>query len=186
MDEGSRVAKSEKKTSVKMIDPSDCPGVVYYLPTPKSPHGVDVDPTGEYIVAGGKLATVIPVHSFTKLQKAIADKAFENDDRRHPGAQVRRGDGRRSAEAWPRPAAHGVRRQGLRLHVDVHLVRSREVEARHVGSRRPHSDLLLDRPPHDSRRRQQEAVGQVPRGDEQDHEGSLSARPVPRWRSRRS
>ena len=52
---------------------------MYYLPTPKSPHGVDVDPTGEYIVAGGKLATVIPVHSFTKLQKAIADKAFEKE-----------------------------------------------------------------------------------------------------------
>ena len=50
---------------------------MYYLPTPKSPHGVDVDPTGEYIVAGGKLAPVIPVHSFTKMQKAIADKAFE-------------------------------------------------------------------------------------------------------------
>ena len=62
-----------------MLNPSDCPGVVYYLPTPKSPHGVDVDPTGEYIVAGGKLATVIPVHSFTKLQKAIADKAFEKE-----------------------------------------------------------------------------------------------------------
>jgi nitrous-oxide reductase len=46
-------------------------------PTPKSPHGVDIDPSGEYIVAGGKLASMIPVHSFTKLQKAIADKAFE-------------------------------------------------------------------------------------------------------------
>ena len=79
VDEGSRQAKSEKKTSVSIINPSDCPGVVYYLPTPKSPHGVDVDPTGEYIVAGGKLATVIPVHSFTKLQKAIADKAFEKE-----------------------------------------------------------------------------------------------------------
>jgi nitrous-oxide reductase len=77
VDESSRVAKSEKKSGVKMINPADCEGVVYYLPTPKSPHGVDVDPTGEYIVAGGKLATVIPVHSFTKLQKAIADKAFE-------------------------------------------------------------------------------------------------------------
>jgi len=77
VDPGSRQAKSEKKTSVKIIDPANCAGVVYYLPTPKSPHGVDVDPTGEYIVAGGKLATVIPVHSFTKLQKAIADKAFE-------------------------------------------------------------------------------------------------------------
>ena len=77
VDEKTRVARSETKTSVKMLDPNDCPGLVYYLPTPKSPHGVDVDPTGEYIVAGGKLASVIPVHSFTKLEKAIADKAFE-------------------------------------------------------------------------------------------------------------
>jgi nitrous-oxide reductase len=79
MDEKSRVGHSETKTSVKMLNPSDCPGLVYYLPTPKSPHGVDVDPTGEYIVAGGKLASLIPVHSFTKMQKAIADKAFETD-----------------------------------------------------------------------------------------------------------
>ena len=79
MDEKSRTAKSETKTSVKMLDPRDCTGMVYFLPTPKSPHGVDVDPTGEYIVAGGKLATVIPVHSFTKLVKAIADKAFDKE-----------------------------------------------------------------------------------------------------------
>jgi len=78
MDEKSRVAHSETKTSVRMLNPGDCPGLVYYLPTPKSPHGVDVDPTGEYIVAGGKLASVIPVHSFTKMQKAIADKNFED------------------------------------------------------------------------------------------------------------
>jgi nitrous-oxide reductase len=79
VDSSSRIAKSEKKTSVKIIDPRQCPGIVYYLPTPKSPHGVDIDPTGEYIVAGGKLATVIPVHSFTKMVKAIADKAFEKE-----------------------------------------------------------------------------------------------------------
>jgi nitrous-oxide reductase len=53
--------------------------MVYFLPTPKSPHGVDVDPTGEYITAGGKLAAVIPVASFTKIQKAIADKAIERE-----------------------------------------------------------------------------------------------------------
>ncbi len=77
VDEKSRVARSERKTSVKMLSPADCPGVVYYLPTPKSPHGVDIDPTGEYIVAGGKLATVIPVHSFSKMQRAIANKEFD-------------------------------------------------------------------------------------------------------------
>jgi nitrous-oxide reductase len=79
IDEGSRSAKTETIATVPMLDPRTCPGLVYYLPTPKSPHGVDVDPTGEYIVAGGKLATVIPVHSATKLLKAIADKQFESE-----------------------------------------------------------------------------------------------------------
>jgi nitrous-oxide reductase len=74
------IARTEWGTSVKMLTPAACPGLVYYLPTPKSPHGVDVDPTGEFIVAGGKLATVIPVHSFSKMQKAIADKAFAGED----------------------------------------------------------------------------------------------------------
>ena len=137
----------------------DCPGSIYYLPTPKSPHGVDVDPTGEYIVAGGKLATVIPVHSFTKMQKAIADKAFEGEI---DGIPVLKYDAVIAGEVQkpgPRPAAHRVRRQGLRLHLDVHLVGDREVEARHVGSRRPHPDLLLDRPPDDSRRRHARSRG---------------------------
>ena len=79
VDEGSRIAKSETLRQVKLLDPADCEGTVYFLPTPKSPHGVDVDPTGEYIVAGGKLATVIPVHSFSKMQKAIAEKAFDGE-----------------------------------------------------------------------------------------------------------
>jgi len=77
-------AQSETLSGAKVLEPADCPGLVYYLPTPKSPHGVDVDPTGEYIAAGGKLATVLPVHSFSKLQKAIADKAFEKEIRGIP------------------------------------------------------------------------------------------------------
>jgi len=79
MDHATQTAKSEIISSVKVLDPADCPGMIYYLPTPKSPHGVDIDPSGEYIVAGGKLAAVIPVHSFSKLQKAIEDKAFEGE-----------------------------------------------------------------------------------------------------------
>lgn len=79
VDENTRVAKSENLKTVKVLDPKDCPGMIYFLPTPKSPHGVDVDPSGEYIVAGGKLATVIPVHSFSKMIKAIEDKKFDGD-----------------------------------------------------------------------------------------------------------
>ncbi len=71
------IAVSEVKNGTRMIMPADCDGMVYYLPTPKSPHGVDVDPTGEYIAAGGKLATVIPVHSFSKMLTAIENKQFE-------------------------------------------------------------------------------------------------------------
>ena len=79
IDHESRIAKSEAKKTVKVINPKDVPGLIYYLPTPKSPHGVDVDPTGEYIVGGGKLATVIPVHSFSKMIQAIENKAFEKE-----------------------------------------------------------------------------------------------------------
>jgi nitrous-oxide reductase len=77
MDEKTHTARSEVVKGVKVMTPADCPNAAYYLPTPKSPHGVDVDPSGEFIVAGGKLATVIPVHAFSKMQKAIADKAFD-------------------------------------------------------------------------------------------------------------
>ncbi len=40
------VAHSEMLTGSKVLEPSDCPGMVYYLPTPKSPRGVDVDSKG--------------------------------------------------------------------------------------------------------------------------------------------
>jgi nitrous-oxide reductase len=76
-DEKKHMGFAEQKTSVKVLLPEDCPGLIYYLPTPKSPHGVDVDPTGEYIAAGGKLASVIPVHSFSKMLKAIENQDFE-------------------------------------------------------------------------------------------------------------
>ncbi len=78
-DEHSRISRSDVKNSVKMLEPRDCPGVIYFLPTPKSPHGVDVDPSGEYIVASGKLASLIPVHGFSRMQQAIADRAFDGE-----------------------------------------------------------------------------------------------------------
>jgi nitrous-oxide reductase len=79
MNHKTQMAESKTITSVKFLTPKDLPGLIYYLPTPKSPHGVDVDPSGEYIVAGGKLASVIPVHSFSKMLKAIENKEFEKE-----------------------------------------------------------------------------------------------------------
>jgi nitrous-oxide reductase len=71
-------AVSRVMNGTHVLDPQDIPGGIFLLPTPKSPHGVDVDPSGELIVAGGKLATVIPVHSFSRMMQAIEDRAFED------------------------------------------------------------------------------------------------------------
>jgi len=72
-------ATSEIRSEVTVLDVSKLKDICYFIPCPKSPHGCDVDPTGEYIVGSGKLAAVIPVFSFDKLQKAIADKSFDGE-----------------------------------------------------------------------------------------------------------
>jgi nitrous-oxide reductase len=78
-DEQTHSATSVIETETIMLNAKDLPGMVYMIPCPKSPHGCDVDPTGEYIVGSGKLAALIPVFSFTKIQQAIANKSFDGD-----------------------------------------------------------------------------------------------------------
>ena len=78
-DESTHSATSTMKKQVKVLDPSELPGLVYFLPTPKSPHGCDVDPSGEYIVGSGKLAAALTVHSFTKMLKAIEEEKFDGE-----------------------------------------------------------------------------------------------------------
>ena len=75
--EANHSATSTIENEVTVLDSKSLPGIVYFIPCPKSPHGCDVDPTGEYIVGSGKLAALIPVFSFAKMQKAIADKDYE-------------------------------------------------------------------------------------------------------------
>ncbi len=77
--EETHTASSEMKNEVTVLDVTEFPDLVYFIPCPKSPHGCDVDPSGEYIVGSGKLAALLPVFSYDKIQKAIADKAFEAD-----------------------------------------------------------------------------------------------------------
>ena len=67
------------KEEVLVLDTEALKDVIYLMPCPKSPHGCDVDPTGEYIVGSGKLAALIPVFSFDKMLKAIDKKDFEGD-----------------------------------------------------------------------------------------------------------
>jgi len=55
-------------------------GLLYLIPEPKSPHGVDVNPSGEYIIVAGKLDSHAWVYSFDKIMKAIQNKDFEGKD----------------------------------------------------------------------------------------------------------
>lgn len=77
--EKTHTATSEVKNEVTVLDIKELKDICYMIPCPKSPHGCDVDPTGEYIVGSGKLAALIPVFSFDKMQKAIAAKDFDGE-----------------------------------------------------------------------------------------------------------
>jgi len=55
-------------------------GLLYFVPEPKSPHGIDVTPDGKEMVVGGKLDTHATVYSFEKMQQLIADQKFDGRD----------------------------------------------------------------------------------------------------------
>jgi len=55
--------------------------ILFLIPEPKSPHGVDVSPDGHYIIVAGKLDSHAWVYSFDKIMKAIDEKNFEGTDK---------------------------------------------------------------------------------------------------------
>ncbi len=77
--EATSIVESRKETKTRILTPSECPGMVYFIPVPKSPHGCDVSPSGEYIVGNGKLSADQTVFSFDKLMEAIANENFDDE-----------------------------------------------------------------------------------------------------------
>ncbi len=55
-------------------------GLLYFIPEPKSPHGVDVTPDGKDICVSGKLDTHVTVYSFEKIKQRIESKQFDGND----------------------------------------------------------------------------------------------------------
>jgi nitrous-oxide reductase len=55
-------------------------GVLYMTPEPKSPHGVDVTPDGEFLVISGKLDPHVTVYSFDKILSTIEAQKWDTDD----------------------------------------------------------------------------------------------------------
>jgi nitrous-oxide reductase len=62
------------------IQTSVAEGLLHFTPEPKSPHGVDVTPNGEYMIVSGKLDPHVTVYSTAKIRKAIADKTYSGAD----------------------------------------------------------------------------------------------------------
>jgi nitrous-oxide reductase len=55
-------------------------GVLFFVPEPKSPHGCDVTPDGDFIVIGGKLDTHATVFSWAKMKALIDAGDFAGTD----------------------------------------------------------------------------------------------------------
>ena len=56
-------------------------GLLFLAPEPRSPHGVDIAPKGDYITVAGKLDPHATVYGFDRIKKAIESKNFEGKDR---------------------------------------------------------------------------------------------------------
>lgn len=63
------------------LDVAVSEGILFLAPEPRSPHGVDVAPNGNYLVVGGKLDPNVTIYGFDRIQKAIEAKDFESKDR---------------------------------------------------------------------------------------------------------
>jgi nitrous-oxide reductase len=55
-------------------------GILYLVREPRSPHGVDVDPTGHYVVVGGKLDPTVTIYDTDEIRTAMAEGKVEGND----------------------------------------------------------------------------------------------------------
>ena len=143
-------------------------GVLTFVPEPKSPHGADVTPGRQASSWSAASSTrTPPSSSFEKIKALIEAKDYVGQgslrraDPRLP--EVDPGPGRARARA----AAHGLRRQGQRLHVDVRRVEDRQVVARRHEADREAAGALQHRPHRRRPRRHREAARPLGGGHEQ-------------------
>lgn len=66
-------------SDVQVLDGRGKSDYTLYIPVPKSPHGVNVDPTGKYAVCSGKLSPTVSVVELAKVDAAFAGKIKPRD-----------------------------------------------------------------------------------------------------------
>jgi len=77
-----KAGKVQKRNGMYLItmEQAIAEGLMFLIPEPKSPHGVDVTPDGKFIIVSGKLDSHASVFSFEKIQAAIKAGKFEGKD----------------------------------------------------------------------------------------------------------
>jgi nitrous-oxide reductase len=85
-EKAAQVAEQPAKTvtiqgrTVIPIETAVAEGLLYFVPEPKSPHGIDVAPDGSRLVVSGKLDPHVTIYSWAKIQEAIANRTFSGTD----------------------------------------------------------------------------------------------------------
>ncbi len=74
--------KTELRNGIRVIPLQTAidEGLLYFAPEPRSPHGVDVSPDGNYITVGGKLDPHVTIYEIGMIKDAIANKDFDGTD----------------------------------------------------------------------------------------------------------
>jgi nitrous-oxide reductase len=72
----------EERDGIRIIplETAASEGVLFFAREPRSPHGVDVSPDGNYISVGGKLDPHVTVYEIELIKNAIAAGNFEGND----------------------------------------------------------------------------------------------------------
>lgn len=77
-----RAGKTKTIAGIRVItmETAIAEGLLHFIPEPKSPHGVDIAPSGTDIVVSGKLDTHCTVYDFNKIVSLIDQKRYEGTD----------------------------------------------------------------------------------------------------------
>ncbi len=70
--------KADTIGGAPVLNPEKVSGVAWFMPLAKSPHGVDVAPSGQWIVGSGKLSPTTTVFNIDKIKKAIEEEDYED------------------------------------------------------------------------------------------------------------
>lgn len=74
-----KAGRYKEYNGVKVLDGRKGSDLTRYIPVPKSPHGLNTSPDGEYFVANGKLSPTVSIIDIAKLDDLFADKIKPRD-----------------------------------------------------------------------------------------------------------